>query len=129
MDFETHFQQLSQAYLQHLANADLAALLQLFAPAAEVLSPLYGRQPATDFYRQLFSDTNQSKLQWKDTLINNSNQSACIFFEYSWTLATGEVVRFDVIDYVQLNDSGQINFLQIVYDTVQSRPALDKVGN
>ncbi|MEL6656638.1 MAG: nuclear transport factor 2 family protein [Bacteroidota bacterium] len=129
MDFETHFQQLSQAYLQHLANADLAALLQLFAPAAEVLSPLYGRQPATDFYRQLFSDTNQSKLQWKDTLVNKGNQSGCIFFEYSWTLATGEVVRFDVIDYVQLIDSGQINFLQIVYDTVQSRPALDKVGS
>ncbi len=126
LQFETHFKQLAQAYLQHLEQANLALLLQLFAPGAEVLSPLYGRQSATAFYTALFKDTNQSQLTWKDTLINNSNRSGCIFFEYSWTLASGETVRFDVIDYVQLDDAGQIKFLQIVYDTVQSRPAWER---
>ena len=125
--FEAHFKQLASAYLQHLEQADLTALLHLFAADAEVLSPLYGRQPATDFYTELFADTNQSKLAWKDTLVNSANNSGCIFFEYSWTLASGEVVRFDVIDYVKLDDAGQISFLQIVYDTVQSRPAWGKV--
>ena len=96
--FEIHFKQLASAYLQHLEQAELTALLQLFSPKAEVLSPLYGRQSATDFYTALFADTNQSKLAWKDTLVNGANNSGCIFFEYSWTLASGEVVSFDVID-------------------------------
>ena len=126
--FTQQFARMAQAYLQHLENADLTALLQLFAADAEVLSPLYGRQSATQFYSQLFADTNQSELELKDTLSNTANRSGCIFFQYSWTLASGEVVRFDVIDYLQLNTSGQITFLQIVYDTVQSRPALEKVS-
>ena len=35
--FEIHFKQLASAYLQHLEQAELTALLQLFSPKAEVL--------------------------------------------------------------------------------------------
>lgn len=124
--FQQQFAELSSAYLQHLENAELTALLNLFSPEAEVLSPLYGRQSATDFYTDLFADTNQSELTLKGTFINTANHSGCIFFQYSWTLATGEVVSFDVIDYLELGTEGKITFLQIVYDTVQSRPAWEK---
>lgn len=121
--FQRQFAVVTNAYLEYLEKADLNGLLGLFAPQAEVLSPLYGKQLATTFYRKLFADTEQSVLRLKDILVNPEAGSGCIFFTYSWTLANGEVVSFDVIDYLQLNETGQITFLQIVYDTVQSRPA------
>lgn len=125
-DFLRSFKQLADAYLQHLATADLSQLLSLFAPDAEVLSPLYGRQPATNFYTNLFNDTQNSVLELKDVTVNSDAHSGCIFFNYSWALVNGEVVSFDVIDYLLLNEEGKISFLQIVYDTVQSRPAWEK---
>lgn len=124
--FQRQFAVVASAYLEYLEKADLSGLLSLFAPEAEVLSPLYGRQSATDFYQKLFADTNQSVLTPKDTLVNADAGTGCIFFTYSWTLASGEVVGFDVIDYVKLDKAGQITFLQIVYDTVQSRPAWEQ---
>lgn len=124
--FQKQFAVVANAYLEYLEKADLNGLLALFTPQAEVLSPLYGRQSATEFYQKLFADTNESVLHLKDLLVNPENSSGCIFFTYSWTLANGEVVSFDVIDYLTLDSSGQIGFLQIVYDTVQSRPAWEK---
>ena len=121
--FLKEFESLATAYLHHLSTADLDGLLQLFAPDAEVLSPLYGRQPATDFYTQLFADTTQSTLTFKDCSVNPGQRSGCIFFNYGWQLANGTAVDFDVVDYLKLNEAGKITFLQIIYDTVQSRPA------
>lgn len=126
--FYEQFEHLSRAYLDYLATSQLEALLNLFSEEAVVLSPLYGRLPATEFYTKLFADTNESVLELKDVLINPDKASGCIYFNYSWRLANGESVSFDVIDYLQLNESGKITFLQIVYDTVQSRPAWGQGG-
>lgn len=121
--FQERFKRLAEDYLAHLDAAQLEPLLSLFSAGGVVLSPLYGQLPATDFYTRLFADTNNSRLQLKDVLVNPAKASGCIYFNYAWDLANGEVVSFDVIDYLQLNEAGEITFLHIVYDTVQSRPA------
>ena len=127
--FHKTFAEIAVNYIDYLSVGDLNELLSLFASDAEVLSPLYGRQSAKAFYSRLFADTNDSVLELKDVLSNPKRSSGCIYFSYSWTLASGETVNFDVVDYVQLGPDGKITFLQIIYDTIQSRPALTRVQN
>jgi hypothetical protein len=122
-NFHHHVQELSEHYLNGLAQADLDGILNLFSPNAQVQSPLYGKMAATVFYHDLFQDTQSSEVQLKDVLTNERNFSACLFFSYTWILANGTKVEFEVIDYLQLNKEGLIESLQIVYDTRHSRQA------
>lgn len=122
-NFHDHVQEISEHYLNGLAQADLDGILNLFSPNAQVQSPLYGKMAATVFYHDLFKDTQSSEVQLKDVLTNEKKLSACLFFAYTWTLASGTKVEFDVIDYLQFNQEGLIDLLQIVYDTRHSRQA------
>ncbi|MGH1435623.1 MAG: nuclear transport factor 2 family protein [Lewinella sp.] len=124
-NFHQHAEEFSQRYLDGLAQADLEGILGLFMPAAQVQSPLYGKVAANVFYRDLFSDTQSSVVQLKDVLTNEENLSACLFFSYSWTLASGSKVEFEVVDYLKFNRNGLIEFLQIIYDTRHSRQAYE----
>lgn len=121
-------QRLTSQYLQGLAEADIQAILSLFSAEAIVKSPLYGELPATVFYPKLFADTHESVVELKDILTNESALSVCIFFTYSWTMANGRLVVFEVIDYLKLNEQGQIEFLQIIYDTEQARAAFEAIA-
>lgn len=127
-NFHRHVQALSESYLNGLASANLEGILRLFSPTAQVQSPLYGKMPATTFYQNLFKDTQSSVVQLKDVLTNEQNRSACLFFAYTWTLANGAKVQFDVIDYLQLNENGLVDLLQIVYDTRHSRHAYEALN-
>jgi hypothetical protein len=127
-DFHRRVQELSEHYLKGLAQADLEGILLLFSPEAEIQSPLYGKMMATLFYRELFKDTQSSEVRLKDVLTNENNLSACLFFAYTWTLASGTKVEFEVIDYMQLNKDGLIELLQIVYDTRHSRYAYEALN-
>lgn len=127
-NFHHHAQGFSQRYLDGLAQADLEGILGLFTPTAQVKSPLYGKVAASSFYRDLFSDTQSSVVQLKDVLTNEENLSACLFFSYSWTLASGSKVEFEVVDYLKFNKSGLIEFLQIIYDTRHSRQAYERLN-
>ncbi len=49
----TTLTQLVDAYLAALGSADVDAVLALFTPDAIVSSPLYGEQPARDFYTDI----------------------------------------------------------------------------
>lgn len=127
-NFHRHVQELSEHYLNGLAQADMEGILLLFSPDAQVQSPLYGKMTAALFYRELFKDTQSSEVRLKDILTNENNLSACLFFAYTWTLASGAKVEFEVIDYMQLNKDGLIELLQIVYDTRHSRHAYEALN-
>lgn len=127
-NFQRKVQELSENYLNSLAQGDLEGILGLFAPTALVKSPLYGKMTAAAFYHNLFKDTQSSEVQLKDVLTNEENLSACLFFAYTWTLASGAKVEFEVIDYLQLNKEGLIELLQIVYDTRHSRHAYEALN-
>jgi hypothetical protein len=127
-NFNRHVQEFSEHYLNGLAKADMSSILSLFSPTAQVQSPLYGKMAATDFYHKLFKDTKSSEVRLKDVLTNEKNRSACLFFAYTWTLASGAKVEFEVIDYLQFNKNGLIELLQIVYDTRHSRHAYEALN-
>ena len=114
---------LCTAYLAGLDAGDLDAVLRLFAPGAEVVSPLYGTMSARDFYAALFADTQAS-----DTaLLNIFDQSdtggaVALHFRYGWTLADGTPVAFEVVDVFELTEARDaFAKLTIIYDTAPLR--------
>lgn len=125
--FQHRFNDLCKTYLSALNKSDLPKVISLFSPQGRVVSPLYGELAAEDFYRKLFEDTNESVVELKDILCNSDKHSGALYFTYHWTLATGHLVHFDVIDYIQLNEQDQIESLRIIYDTKQTRQEWDRL--
>lgn len=122
---------LCNAYLAALDAGDLDAVLALFTPGAEIVSPLYGTLPARDFYAALFADTEASDTE----LLNVFDQSetggaVALHFRYGWTLADGTPVSFEVVDVIELTEARDaFAKLTIIYDTAPLRGEWSKVHN
>lgn len=114
-------------YLDALEKADLDRLLALFSENAMVNSPLYGMVPASNFYKELFADTTQSKLQLIDIFVQSSKPTAAVNFLYQWTLAHGEVSHFDCVDIFEFDKEGKIKSVKIIYDTARTRPVFEEL--
>ena len=115
-------------YLKGLAGGDTAGILALFAPHGVVHSPLYGTLPAAEFYPQLFADTGESNLTPLTTMSGERDGRTVIsfWFDFDWTLASGEPAPFTVVDVAELDEGGLIEHLHIVYDTAPIRAAFDR---
>jgi hypothetical protein len=121
--------QLAVLYLGALEMADVEQILGLFAADGVVHSPLYGPTPAATYYPELFRDTSGSDLTLRGVSSGASVDGGglvMIWFHYDWQFAGGERVRFDVVDVLELNAEGRIAHLHIVYDTVDTRPAMEQ---
>ena len=114
-------------YLQHLEAADYMQLMTLFAENAVVHSPLYGQMPASQFYKDLFEDTAESKLTLLNLLHGEDPSTAAIHFQFDWTLADGTAAPFEVVDVLTFSEKGKIQELKIIYDSSKTRPAFDNL--
>jgi hypothetical protein len=115
-------------YLRAVTEADVDGMLALFADDAIVHSPLYGDLPATEFYPALFADTGAADLTLLGTMRGDSVAGRTLvsfLFHFDWLLPGGTRAPFDVVDVAELDDSGRIVSLRIVYDTVDVRPAFE----
>ncbi len=117
-----------KAYLLGLEAGDYQRLLALFAEGAVVYSPLYGQCSAPDFYRELLSDSADSRIRLRHTYHQGSARSA-VYFIYEWTLADGSQATFDCVDLFEWNDEGQITELRIIYDASLTRQAFERQQN
>lgn len=112
------FQQLIKDYLNGLESGNCEQLLSIFEEDAIVLSPLYGKQTAKQFYSDLFNDTNQSKITLLNTLNSNENENICSgHFRYDWTMKDGSLVTFECVDIFKISEKNKIEELTIIYDT------------
>ncbi len=121
--------QLAVLYLNSLQTGDLEGILDLFAPDGMVHSPLYGPMPAPDFYAQIFKDSKGVELTLHGVSSGKAvggGQLVMIWFHFDWQFAGGQHVPFDVVDVLEVNAEGRIETLHIVYDTVNTRPALEQ---
>ena len=122
-------QQLAEAYLGALGDANLDAMLGLFSDGALVHSPLYGPTPASDFFPALFGDTAQSRLTLRGVAqgaATDGTSLVTIWFRFDWELAGGQQAPFEVIDVLELAADERIAALHIVYDTAAVRPIFEQ---
>jgi len=108
-------------YLSCLEAGDYDELMKLFSASAVVYSPLYGKQSAAEFYKKLFSDTNDSKISLLDIFINENSNKAAAHFRFDWILKDGVSAPFEVVDIFEFDDKMKIASLRIIYDTQQTR--------
>ena len=116
---------IAQAYIDLLAEGKVEEVIALFHEDGIVVSPLYGKQSAQDFYRALSGDTNSSALSVLGILEDPDLGKIALHFEYDWVLKNGTRVVFEVVDMLSFTSDNQISELRIIYDTVQARNALD----
>jgi hypothetical protein len=94
-----------------------------------VHSPLYGQLPVRQFYPALFADTSQSQLTMRGVLEGSTPGGSpliALWFHFDWILKSGEPAPFDVVDILELDTSGRITDLHIVYDTAGLRAAFER---
>jgi len=120
-----------RAYFQGLERGNYDDVIKLFAPRAIVYSPLYGKIEATQFYKEIFSDTRRSQIVLKNTFVNPMNPDvAAAHFVYAWTLKDGMDVRFECVDvFTFAPGSDLIISLTIIYDTYHTRKEFMKSKN
>ena len=115
-------------YLRALGDSDLDLMLSLFTPDAVVNSPLYGPLPAVQFFPGLFADTSRATLTLRATMTGTDIDGGSVvsfWFHFDWRLPSGAAAPFEVCDVVRLADDGRIRELNIIYDTVDVRPAFE----
>jgi hypothetical protein len=120
-------------YLRALGSSDLDLMVSLFTPDAVVNSPLYGSVPVGEFFPGLFADTAQANLTPKATMTGTDAEGRPVisfWFHFDWRLPSGAAAPFDVCDVARLAADGRIRELNIIYDTVDVRPAFEaEVGH
>lgn len=112
-----------EAYLKALEAGELHDILDLFGEEAVVHSPLYGEQPAEDFFRKLLEDTDHSILTPLRIFTDEQKKSGAAYFLYEWVLNNGAHASFPVVDIFDFDASGKIKELTIIYDSAATRPA------
>jgi len=123
-----NFQGLIKEYLNGLQSGNSEQLLSVFDQNAVVLSPLYGKLPAKQFYSDLFKDTTESKITLINTLQSNENQNTCAgHFRYDWTMKDGSLVTFECVDVFKVTKQNKIEQLTIIYDTFGVRDNFNKL--
>ncbi len=118
---------IANKYIECLAKGDVAGVIDLFAENGKVHSPIYGEKLASDFYQTLASDTLSSELKLKEVFENADSGNIALYFEYRWTVKSGKIVIFDVVDIIAFDEQNKITELKIIYDTVVSRNLVEEL--
>ena len=117
---------LVRTYFERLTAADYPGILNLFEPDGWVDSPFLGKVPAAEFFARLGKASSRNILTVHDVLFGENGDSAAAQFEYDWTLASGDKILFQGVDYFRFGPSGRFASMSIFYDT---HPTRDDVGD
>ena len=107
---------LAEEYLAAVHAEDLDRLMRLFAPDAEVHSPLYGVLRPEELYSRLFAETSRAVPTLR-RVFRDGDEAIAFWFDYAWTLGTGENATANAVNVAELNTEGLIERLYIIYDT------------
>lgn len=117
--------EIMESYLRALEAGEYAELVELFADDAVVQSPLYGDQPAPEFYRALFGDTDHSIITPLHFFVDEPARSGAVYFLYEWVLDNGRHTAFECVDLFEFDEHGKIRKLKIIYDTAHTRAVVE----
>mgnify|MGYP006269193761 CR=1 FL=1 len=114
--------QLIVAYLHLLEQGNASEMFALFTNDAVIVSPLFGKQPADQFYTNLFRQTSHSTII-THRIFESSDDWMAAHFTYQWALANGQEVAFECVDLFKINN--RISELRIIYDASRTRKAVE----
>ena len=89
--------EIAHKYLEYLEKGDINSVINLFHEKGNVDSPIYGIKKADEFYRELRSDTTNSKLQLLGIYEEKDSNSLALYFTYIWTLKNSEKVEICIL--------------------------------
>ena len=119
-----------RSYFDRLTASAIDEIIEMFEPTGHVDSPYLGTMPASEFFATLGNASRQNKLTVFDVLIGENGDSAAAHFEYDWTLASGDRIVFQGVDYFKFSERGKFASMSIFYDTHPTRQDVgDKYGN
>ena len=118
---------IAKQYIEFLSTDNTEGIIELFADSGKVQSPIYGEKSAREFYKTLAEDTHNSELQLIEIFENVNSGNIALYFEYKWTVKSGKIVEFDVVDIIEFDDQNKIVSLKIIYDTVVSRALVEEM--
>ena len=119
--------EIAKQYIAFLSEGNVEGVIGLFSESGKVYSPIYGEKNAKEFYRILNDDTLQSELSLKEIFQNEESENIALYFEYKWTVKSGNVVVFDVVDILEFDEQNKIQELKIIYDTVISKRLVEEM--
>ncbi len=114
-------------YLEALEIGSYETMMKLFQKEATVLSPLYGKMKAVDFYRELFKDTIKSRITLLNTLKGDDKLMGAGHFRYDWVMKNRTRVSFECVDVFRFAADGRIKEITIIYDTAKIRLSFEKI--
>lgn len=117
---------LVKRYFELMTASDIDGIIGLFDDDAYVLSPFLGKVDASEFFKKLGNASNASKLTVFDVLLGENGNSAAAYFEYDWTLKSGDQFIFQGVDYFKFSKDEQFSSMSIFYDT---HPVREDVGD
>jgi hypothetical protein len=122
-------EKLCRSYLTAMESGDLEALLANFADDATATSPIFGRQPARDFYSYVMRVTSARSMALKTIFIGASEPSrAAIHVAYTRTVESGKSATIEVVDVFDLTeDHSKFTAVTIIYDTAPVRSDFDRL--
>lgn len=119
--------EIAKEYIDSLSKGDVEKIISLFTKNGKVYSPIYGEKSADGFYKSLNDDTINSELKLKGVFEDFETGKLALYFDYIWTVKSGKVVEFDVVDIIEFDSENKIIELRIIYDTVISRTLIDEI--
>ena len=120
--------EIAKEYIDYLSGGNVEKIIRLFAKNGKVTSPIYGTLIADKFYKILNDDTVNSQLEIKGIFEDSDTGKLALYFDYKWTLKTGKIVVFEVVDIIEFDDQNKIISLTIIYDTVISRKKMEELN-
>ncbi len=113
-------------YFKHLTASNIEDIVGMFGENGHVNSPFLGRVEARPFFEKLGNASSGSVLTVFDVLLGENGDSAAAYFQYDWTLASGEELTFQGVDYFKFDGEGKFHSMSIFYDT---HPLREEVGD
>lgn len=119
--------EIAKQYIDFLSKGNVEKIIALFTENGKVHSPIYGELRADKFYETLNDDTINSEIKLKGIFEDSTTKNLALYFEYKWTVKSGKIVNFDVVDIIEFDTQNKISELKIIYDTVVSRRLIEEL--
>jgi ketosteroid isomerase-like protein len=121
-------EKMCRSYVTSMESGDLKALLANFTEDATATSPIFGRQPARDFYSYVLREISGRSMVLRTIFVGASDPArAAIHVAYTRTVGSGKPATIEGVDVFELTeDRSKFPTVTIIYDSAPVRSDFDK---